>query len=76
MTFKLNTEKTVAVCTDHYWLPISADTPLGVKVLLLNERAGVATLGQYETDSYWTHWSPLPRKHDERPLQPRCPVGA
>jgi len=61
MTYKLNTEKTAAVCTDHYWIPVSADTPLGVKLLLINARAGVAQLGQYERGSYWTHWSALPK---------------
>jgi len=61
MTYKLNTEKTAAVSTAHYWQPISADTPIGVKLLLINARAGVAQLGQYERGSYWTHWSALPK---------------
>ena len=70
MTYKLNTDRSAAVCTDHYWQPVSADTPLGVKVLLLNERAGVATLGQYERDSYWTHWSALPKMPDQPQPKP------
>ena len=60
MSHKLNTDKTALVATDHYWLPIDENTPLGVKLLLINKVAGVAVLGQYVKNAYWTHYSALP----------------
>jgi len=61
MTHKLNTDKTALVATDHYWIPIDADTPLGVKLLLINQSAGVATLGQYFKTGHFTHYAALPK---------------
>jgi len=58
---KLNTDKTALVATDHYWIPIDADTPLGVKLLLINQGAGVATLGQYFKTGHFTHYAALPK---------------
>lgn len=50
------------VDTAHFWIPIAEQQPpLGTKVLLINSAAGVALLGAYQRDSFWTHWSPLPR---------------
>ncbi len=60
MNYKLNTDKTALVATDHYWIPIDDKTPLGVKLLLINKVAGVAVLGQYVKNAYWTHYSALP----------------
>ena len=61
MNHKLNTDKTALVATDHYWISIDADTPLGVKMLLINQKSGVAWLGYWSSgDSFWTHYSPLP----------------
>ena len=62
---KLDSTKAAVVSTDYYWIPIDANTPTGVKILLLG-RGGVASLGQYvhrptETQ-FWTHWAALPRK--------------
>ena len=61
MTHKLNTDKTALVATDYYWLPIDANTPLGVKLLLINQGAGVATLGQYFKTGHFTHYAALPK---------------
>jgi len=60
MTYKLNSEKTVAVSTDVYWLPISSDTPRGVKLQLLGA-SGVAVYGIYNGDKFWTQWQSLPK---------------
>ena len=63
--FRLDSTKAAVVSTDYYWIPIDANTPTGVKILLLG-RGGVASLGQYihrpgETQ-FWQFWAPLPRK--------------
>jgi hypothetical protein len=62
--FRLDSTKAAVVSNDYYWIPIDANTPTGVKVLLLG-RSGVATMGHYEHTpgtQFWTHWAPLPRK--------------
>jgi len=62
MTYTLNKDKTVAVAIDYYWLPISKDTPRGVKLQLLGI-GGVAVYGEWDGKSrFWTHWAPLPKK--------------
>jgi len=61
VTHKLNTDKTALVSKDYYWLPIDANTPLGVKLLLINQSAGVATLGQYFKTGHFTHYAALPK---------------
>jgi hypothetical protein len=63
--FRLDSTKAAVVADDYYWIPIDANTPTSVKILLLG-RGGVASLGQYvhrptETQ-FWTHWAALPRK--------------
>jgi len=61
-THTLNSTKTVAVATDTYWLPIDKDTPRSVKLQLLSI-GGVAQYGTLGSDvSFYTHWSPLPKK--------------
>ena len=59
---RINSDNTVAVATDYYWQPIET-CPRSVKVQLLGA-GGVAHYGQYhgETDTFWTHWAPLPKK--------------
>lgn len=62
MTHTLNNEKTVAVATDYYWIPIGPDTPRGVKLQLLTV-GGVAIHGIYDGRITWvSHWAPLPKK--------------
>ncbi len=65
MNHKLNTDRTVAVALDFYWQPITDDTPRGVKVLLINEKYGVASIGFVNKLDYWTHWAPLPKWRKE-----------
>lgn len=52
----------LAVVDMHYhWRAIDAATQRGVKLLLINRMAGVATLGALGSDpGHWTHWAPLP----------------
>jgi len=60
MTFNLNSEKTVAVATDTFWIPTGSDTPRGVKLQLLGE-GGVACYGVYCGEKFWTYWCPVPK---------------
>lgn len=61
---KLNSDQTVAVATDYYWLPIDANTPRGVKLQLLGE-GGVACYGEWNgKDTFWKKWAPLPKNKD------------
>jgi hypothetical protein len=60
MTHTINADKTVAVATDVYWMPITNATPRGVKLQLLG-RGGVAVYGIYHGDKFFTHWAPLPK---------------
>lgn len=62
--FKLNGDKTVAVATDTYWIPIDKDTPRGVKLQLLGA-GGVATYGVYNGDRFWTDWCPVPKRRED-----------
>ena len=59
-THTINSAGTVAVSTEVYWLPISPETPRGVKLQLLGQ-GGVATYGPYHGDSFWTHWQAVPK---------------
>lgn len=65
MTHTLNSDKTVAVAIDYFWLPINEYTPRGVKLQLLS-KGGVACYGHWDgKNSFWTHWAPLPKKPTE-----------
>jgi hypothetical protein len=61
MTFKINTDKTAAVATEVFWLPIDKDTPVGVKMLVINKEFGVAVISSRYAGSSFTHWAPLPK---------------
>ena len=59
--FRLSSDRAAAVSTEVYWWRVDAVTPPErVKLLLFNERNGVAVLGWYEPNGQWTHWHPLP----------------
>jgi hypothetical protein len=60
-THTINTDHTVAVATDYYWLPVGGSTPRSVKLQLLGA-GGVATYGHYDGSPFWTHWAPLPQR--------------
>ena len=60
-THTINTDQTVAVSTDVYWLPINS-APRGVKVQLCNKKYGVATYGYIGAkELYFDYWAPLPK---------------
>lgn len=45
----------------YHWRVITDTTPRGVKLQLINKKAGVATYGTIGTkNTFWTHWAPLP----------------
>lgn len=52
----------VVVSSNQAWKLIDESSPQGVKVLLIDRKAGVATLGHI--DEQFTHWAPLPRFED------------
>jgi len=63
MTHTLNTDRTVAVATDVYWLPMDT-CPKNVKVLLLGI-GDSATIGSFDgRNRFWKGWSPIPKKPD------------
>jgi len=62
MTYTLNSDKTVAVAPDYWWLPINQNTPRGVKIQLLGI-GGVAAYGEWDgRNRFWQAWAPLPKK--------------
>ena len=62
MTHTLNSDKTVAVAVDTYWIPVNSNTPRGVKLQLLG-KGGVAAYGHYDgKNTFWTDWAPVPKK--------------
>lgn len=64
MTHKINTDRTVAVAIDYFWIPIDKETPRGVKIQLLGA-GGVAMYTHYNgVDPFFTHWAPLPKRKD------------
>lgn len=63
MTHTLNSDKTVAVAVDTYWIPVDKDTPRGVKLQLLGA-GGVAVYANYNGGTFFTHWCPLPKRRD------------
>lgn len=63
-TYKLNSDNTVAVSNDTYWLPTGPHTPRGVKVQLLG-KGGIAVYSTYHDGEFWTHWAPLPKRREE-----------
>lgn len=61
MAIKGNADNTVIIDTEYFWQPISS-CPIGRKVQLLG-KSGVAVYGTLKsTDTWWTHWAPLPKR--------------
>ena len=58
---KLNSNKTVAVSTEVYWIEDMTSCPRGVKVQLLGA-GGVAQYGTYDgKNPFWKKWQSVPR---------------
>ena len=59
---KVNANNTAAVAQDFYWIPVEqTPPPMGVKLLLINQKLGVACMGDYHSSHGWTHWQGLPK---------------
>ncbi len=61
MTHQPNTAKTALVSTTNVWLPITAETPTGMKCLVIDKAQGIAYLREYWPGHGWTHYYSLPR---------------
>jgi hypothetical protein len=48
------------VAPDLKWLPIDKDTPLGIKMMLIDKGQGVAYMRVHLRNDGFTHWHPLP----------------
>lgn len=62
MTTKTTHDQLALVDSEHHWRPIdrSSPPPQGVKLLLIDQRLGVATIGNYSPTASWTHYAGLP----------------
>lgn len=61
MSIKLSSDRMAVISTVMKWIPIAdMEPPRGAKVLLIEERYGVACFGQWYPGNAWTHWFPLP----------------
>lgn len=57
----LDSTKSVAINRSTQWISVTdCKPPTGVKLLLIDRRLGVATLGNYSPDAGWTHWQGMP----------------
>ncbi len=73
MNVKLDSTRSAAVSEGHYWISIDdQQPPAGVKLLLINERNGVAVLSAYQAKHQWTHWAGLPRFPDPNGHEGQC----
>ncbi len=54
----------VRVSTEHYWVPVTDDTPVGAKMLVIDDKQRIAYLRDYQPNQGWTHVFPLPRFKD------------
>lgn len=59
----INNAKTAAVNQSLPWLPIDSNTPLGVKLLLINRYHGTGTTGVLSRANIkdFTHWQGWPK---------------
>ena len=60
MTHKLNKDQSVAIDPERKWIPIGPFTPVGVRMLLIDEKQGIAYIRQHTKSDQFTHWSPIP----------------
>lgn len=58
---KLDSTGSAVVSSEIEWIPITDETPVGAKVLVIDEKQGIAYLREYRPGHGWTHWCPLPR---------------
>ncbi len=60
MTHKISSDGAAAVTPDVKWLPITKDTPIGARMLLIEKSQGVAYVRAHFSDDGFDHWFPLP----------------
>jgi len=60
LEYKLTADRSTIVAPSVKWKLIDADTPVGVKMLLINKANGVASIGARRAQDDWTHWCSLP----------------
>jgi hypothetical protein len=57
---KLTHDHAAVVAPAIKWLPIDANTPIGSKMMLIDQAQGVAYLRIHLKGDGFTHWHPLP----------------
>lgn len=58
---KLTHDQFAVVDVTNKWIDAKSTKPLiGVKMLMIDKRLGVAVLGTWRDSDGWTHWCPLP----------------
>jgi len=62
--WSFNSARTAVVSTEHYWVPVTDDTPVGAKMLVIDDKQRIAYLRDYQPNQGWTHVFPLPRFKD------------
>jgi hypothetical protein len=57
-----DSSQSVLVDRSHPYTPIDANTPRGVKCILINKKAGVAVIGDLNksNENFFDHFAPLP----------------
>ena len=60
-THRINSMKTAAVSTVQEWLPIDENTPIGMRILVINKASNYTHIYEWDgKDKFWTHWAPFP----------------
>ena len=69
--YPTNKDRTAVIDPSYHWQPIST-APLGKKIQLINEKAGVAVYGSVNplNEQFFTHWAPLPTFVKVKPEPP------
>jgi hypothetical protein len=60
MTHKLTADGAAVVAPDINWLSIDKNTPIGVRMMLIEKSQGVAYVRTHFSDDGFDHWFPLP----------------
>jgi len=60
MTHKISSDGAAAVTPEVKWLPITNETPISVRMLLIEKSQGVAYVRAHFSDDGFDHWFPLP----------------
>ena len=67
MTIKQTADGKAVVDHGHYWIPVAEQKPpTGPKLLLIDQKLGVAVIGSYSKSGSWTHWQGLPKFKDKK----------